>query len=234
MAFSFGDVDLSGMLACSSTARKVAPERRLTKTEVPGMDGCHVRDEGLSAMEISVGVIMLAKTADEVSETRRRLAAALQGGAKPLVLPDEPERFVWAQYMGGDDWDAAVSSPSAKLSFLCADPLSYGQERTASVGTSSTLIRPGGTYKALPLITANPSKGSYWTITNVTTGEFVRVDADFTGSQTVVIDMAAERCTLNGADCPVTLSSTFFALDGDCTVKCSSGAATMEWRERWL
>ena len=234
MAFSFGDVDLSGMLACSSTARKVAPAHRLSKTEVPGMDGCYVTDEGLSAMEISVGVIMLAKTADEVSETRRRLAAALHGGVKRLVLPDEPERFVWAQYTGDDNWDAAVSNPSAKLSFLCADPLSYGQEHTASVGTSSTVIRPGGTYKALPLVVATPAKGSYWTLENVTTGEFVRVDADFTGSQTVVLDMATERCTLNGADWPVTLSSTFFAMDSDCSVKCSSGTATMEWRERWL
>ena len=198
------------------------------------MDGCHVRDEGLSAMEISVGVIMLAKTADEVSEIRRRLAAALQGGTKPLVLPDEPERFVWARYAGGDDWDASVSNPSANLSFLCADPLSYGQERTASVGTSTTLVRPGGTYKALPLITAKPAKGSSWTLENVTTGEFVRADADFTGSQTVVLDMATERCTINGADCPVALASTFFALDGDCLLKCTSGTAEMEWRERWL
>lgn len=234
MAFTFGGVDLSGMLACSSTSRRVAPASRISKTEVPGMDGCHVQAEGLEAVELSVGVIMLAETPDEVSETRRRLAEALSGGARPLVLPDEPERFVMARYVGGDEWDAAYGSPTAKLSFLCADPLSYGQARTAEVGTSSVAVRPGGTYKALPTVTAKPASGTYWTLANETTGEFVRVEAAFTGAQTVELDMAAERCTLNGADWPVTLSSTFFALDGPCSLRCSSGGAEVAWRERWL
>ena len=83
-------------------------------------------------------------------------------------------------------------------------------------------------------MTCKPASGSYWTFANVTTGAFVRVEASFTGSQTVVLDMARERCTVNGADHAVTLSSDFFAMEGVQQLKTSSGTATVEWEERWL
>ena len=71
-------------------------------------------------------------------------------------------------------------------------------------------------------------------LTNVTTGDFVRVDAAFTGSQTVVLDMAKQRCKVNGTDHQVNISSDYFPLDGEQSLKVSSGTATLEWSERWL
>lgn len=234
MSFSFGNFDLGTLLWCSEIKRAALPSRRLEQTEVSGMDGCLVRDNGLEPLKITVGVIMRAETADDVAESRRILADALKGGAKRLILPDEPERCLMAYYQGGDSWGSAIGNPEASLTFLCADPVAYGQGRTASVGTAATAIRSGGTYKAWPVVTCKPAKGSSWTFTNITTGDYVCVEATFTGTQTVVLDMANERCTVNGADHAVTLGSDFFAIDGDCELKASSGTATLEWTERWL
>ncbi len=232
--FSFGDHDLDGPLACLSISRQVMPSRRLTRTTVPGMDGCHVADEGLSPLEIEVGVAFWATDEQELADARRELALALSGGEKRLLLPDEPGRYYLARFEGGGQLDRLFNSPSLTLTFLCADPVAYGASRTATVGTSAATVDAGGTWRARPVVTAKPAKGDYWTLTNVTTGEFVRVEAAFTGSQTVVLDMAKERCTVNGADWPVTLSSDFFAIEGTQQLKASSGTAEVTWEERWL
>ncbi len=232
--FSFGENDLSGLFLVESVSRCVSPSRRLVTTEVAGVDGAYVDDQGLSALTISVTCRVLADRPADVADCAREAAASLAGGPSRLVLPDEPGRYYMARYQGAGSLGGNANMPEVTLSFLCADPVAYGAARTATVGTTSTVVDAGGTWKARPVVTANPAKGEYWTLFNETTGAFVRVEAAFTGSQTVVLDMATERCRVNDSDHPVTLASDFFALDGRQALKCSSGTATLEWAERWL
>ena len=234
MTFSFGGQDLAPYLFPSSVNRSIAPARRLGRTEVPGMDGELVTLDGLEAVELTVRCHLTPRGLDDVSVVRRLLAKMLQGGERALRLPDEPGRYVMACYEGGAELSRLSRRPGVDLAFLCADPVAYGQGRSASLTAAAKLVDSGGTYKAWPTVTAKPPRGSYWTLTNATTGEFVRVDAAFTGSQTVVLDMARQRCTVNGADHAVSISSDYFALDGEQRLMVSSGTATMEWEERWL
>ena len=46
--------------------------------------------------------------------------------------------------------------------------------------------------------------------------------------------MKTERCTVNGSDWPVTVTSDFFALYDTQELKTSGGTATLEWEERWI
>ncbi len=234
MSFSFGEYDLSSRLICTKVSRQIMPARSLTKTSVPGMNGCHVAEQGLEPLEIEVGAALMAMDPNDVADARRELASALCGSEKRLMLPDEPELSYLARFEGGGGLDRLFNCPSSTLTFLCADPIAYGAARAASVGTGNTTVAAGGTYKALPTVTCKPASGSSWQVTNVTTGDFVRVDAAFTGSQVVVLDMAKERCTVNGADHAVALASDFFALEGTQTLKVSSGSATLTWEERWI
>lgn len=231
----FNGIDLSPWLHVSKVTRPVTAPRRLSATEVAGMDGAHVADEGMEAVELEVECFLLARSQADVSDARRLLSSALRtDAAARLVLDDEPGRYLMAWYKGGAELSRNAHSPSLTLTFLCVDPVAYGNARKATVGTAGAYIDAGGTYRARPTVTCKPSSGSYWQLTNATTGEFVRVEASFTGSQTVVLDMARERCTVNGADHAVTLASDFFALEGTQRLKVSSGAATVEWEERWL
>ncbi len=231
----FNGVDLSPWLHVSRVARPVTASRRLSATEVAGMDGAHVADEGMEAVELEVECFLLARSQADVSDTRRLLSSALRtDAAARLVLDDEPGRYLMAWYKGGAELSRNAHSPGLTLTFLCADPVAYGNVRKATVGTAGAYIDAGGTYKASPMVTCKPPAGSYWTLTNVSTGEFVRVEAAFNGSQAVVLNMASERCTVNGADWPVTLSSDFFAIEGEQRLMTSGGTATIEWEERWL
>lgn len=219
----------------SEATRTVAPSRRVERTEVPGMDGELVRFDGLEAVEVMVKGYLTPYGVDQVAKVKRILAKMLTiDEAQALRLPDEPWSYTLAVYTGGAELSRHAHRPKVELSFLCADPVAYGQERTDTLTTTAKTVDSGGTYKVWPVVTAKPASGSYWMLTNVTTGDFVRVDAAFTGSQTVVLDMAKQRCKVNGTDHQVNISSDYFPLDGEQSLKVSSGTATLEWSERWL
>lgn len=230
----FGGIDLTPYLLVTKVTRPIVPKVRLDETEVPGMDGSHIRATGLEPVEIAVDCNIVGGSLDEVAEARAVLASALSGGEKALVLDDAPERYMLARYRGGAEQGRNAHMPNLTLAFYCADPAAYGQRRSEQVTASQRAVAAGGNCRAYPTVTCKPPAGSSWTITNVSTGRFVRVEASFTGAQTVVLDMRAERCTVNGADWPVTVASDFFSLDGVQQIKTSGGTATLEWEERWL
>lgn len=230
----FGGVDLTPYLLVSQVTRPVMPKVRLDETEVLGMDGSHVRASGLESYEISVSCHIVGDTLDEVAEARTVLTSALSCGEKELVLDDAPERYVMARYKGGAEQERNANMPGLELTFYCSDPAAYGQARKEQATTTARPIAAGGNYRTYPKVTCKPPSGSSWTLTNVTTGAFVRVEAAFTGAQTVVLDMQTERCTVNGSDWPVTVTSDFFALYDTQELKTSGGTATLEWKERWL
>lgn len=232
--FSFNGVDLDQYVSVSSVSRRVSPARRLTQTSVPGRNGDLVRADGFESDEITVTAYLRSQSVEGTAKTARALAAALESAEpRPLTLPDEPWDYVLAIYEGGAELSRNAHRPSVDLAFLVPDPVAYGQRRTKEV-EGSGVIAPGGTYRTWPVVTATPPAGSYWQVTNVGTGEYVRVEAEFTGAQEVVVDMGLQRCTVNGYDHAVDVRSDFFALDGTCEVLLSGGSATFEWDERWL
>lgn len=233
-SFSFGGHDFADMLLVSGISRSIAPGRRIETVEAPGMDGAHVRVAGLEPLEISLTCRIARMDAEGMAFARRRLAELLCGDEpRDLVLPDEPDKRMKAVYQGGGELSRLFAWPEAELSFLCPDPVAYGRRRSASVDGSADIV-VGGTHPARPVVTARPPKAAYWQITNVGTGEFVRVDAPFTGSQTLVVDMALQRCTVNGIDARPAVESDFFSISGRASLAVSGGAASIEWDERWL
>lgn len=230
----FDGNDLSTLILVTDVTRQVMPKRRITQTQIPGMDGALVSSVGLDPVEITVKGCILRRVMEDVSQARRDLAKALSSKVPaPLFLPDEAGTYLMALYEGGAQPSALMQNPEVELTFLAADPVAYGQPREQQV-SGTAYVETGGTYPASPVVTVRPSSGSYWQITNVDTGEYVRVDASFNGSQTVVLDFAKGRCTINGADHRVDIASDFFKLDGATRVKVSAGTATLEWDERWL
>lgn len=234
--FSFGGQDLSPYLFAYEVTRSILPSRNLAQTTVLGRNGALVKDEGLATLEIVVKAVIKARREHDIAEARRRVSSLLYStGEQKLVLYDEKSRYYNAFYQGGAELDREYRNPKLELTFLCADPIAFGQGRKQTITAAQTVVNTGGTFKSYPTITAKPASGlKQWTITNVTTGEFVTVSASFTGSQTLILDMEKQRATINGSDVAVDINSDFFALDGVQKLKTSNGSATVEWIERWL
>lgn len=230
--FFFGDADLGHFLHVSNVGRSISPARRVNQQDT--VRGSLYRPYGLDALEISVTVNVKATALADVATARRALAGMLIADTEQeLVLPDEPGLYYMAYWQGGAELDRLMRWPEATLTFVAPDPLAYGDEHAFELTNSAKTIARGGTAPAKPTITAVPAAGSYWTVTNVTTGEYVRVDADFTGSQTVVLDFENERCLVNGTDHAVDIRSDFFELGEADQVRKLNGTATMTWTERW-
>lgn len=231
---AFDGNDLSPYILVTDVTRQVVPKRRITQTQIPGMDGALVSSVELDPIEVTVKACITRRLMPDVSEARRTLASALSSKVPaPLFLPDEEGTYLMALYEGGAEPSSLMSLPDIELVFLASDPVAYGEHRKQKVSGTS-VVDAGGTYPARPVVTVKPPSGSYWQITNVDTGEYVRVDASFNGSQTVVMDFSSRRCTVNGTDHRVDISSDFFELNGVQSVKVSGGTATLEWDERWL
>lgn len=232
--FIFGDSELGLYLYVSEIDRVVMPSRRFNRTSREGHDGEHVKALGLEALEIKVNVHLMKNEVLELAEMRRKLASLLfTDTAQKLILPDEPDRFYYAYYEGGADLDRLFRWPSCELTFLVPDPIAYGRERSTTVSTTAATIKTGGTYKSYPTVKVTTTAKEF-TLTNVTTGDFVTVSTTSTASKAIIIDMEQQRVTVNGTDHPVTLDSDFFALEGTQQLKTSTGTATITWNERWL
>lgn len=232
----FNGTDLGSWLEVLSINRPMLASRRLNATDVSGMNGAYVSDDALESEAITVECAIKAESPDEVAEVRRTLAPLLlTSGAAKLVLDDEPTLYYYAWCKGGIDTERSHSWPSITVEFLLADPIAYGEERSASVGTGGGKVWNRGTSKAFPTITCTPPKGTSWKLSNTDTGDYIEVQATFDGSIKVALDMAAESCKVNGAYHPVTLGSDFFPLEpGMQSLKTSGGTAALTWAERWL
>lgn len=229
----FDGKDLSTLLWVTGVKRTILPERNITTTEVPGVDGSMVSGVSLAPITVTVTAYIRKDSVRDVTDARRLISEALATDTpRPLFLPDEPNRYLMAMYQGGAELSRNAHKPGVELPFYCADPVSYGEERELDVtGTRPVNVR--GTYPCKPVITVKPPQGDTWRITKLSTNEFIEVKGPFTGEQTVVLDTANERCTVNGNDAPVEVESDYFTLLGTENVKVSGGTAHLEWVERW-
>lgn len=229
----FDGKDLSTLLWVTGVNRTILPERNITTTEVPGVDGSMVSGVSLAPITVTVTAYIRKDSVRDVTDARRLIAEALATDTpRPLFLPDEPNRYLMAMYQGGAELSRNAHKPGVELPFYCADPVSYGEKRELDV-TSTRPVNVRGTYPCKPVITVKPPQGETWRITKLSTNEFIEVKGPFTGEQTVVLDTANERCTVNGNDAPVEVESDYFTLLGTENVMVSGGTAHLEWVERW-
>ena len=232
----FNGYDFSRVLRVNPT-RPIMPGMDVETDDVPGMDGVAFREARLQELSIPVEARLRPCLTRDVAELRHELAAALcVREPAPLILPDDPSRYHLALLSGTTELDRLWVTGKTTLTFVAPDPVAYGAKHVQDVSGTST-VRAGGTYPARFKLTAHPT-GDYFQVRDVTSGEFVRVEMTFDsdGGSTLVVDMAARHCEVNGAsaDKYVTLASDYFALEPSGTELSVSSASTLEWTDRWL
>lgn len=232
----FNGRDLSDLVMVRPERPVMAPVEVGTQ-EVVGAPGCHCGPPRLSSYLLTVPMWLRVEGRREVAEARHRLAAALWSeGPAPLVLPDDPDRYLLAVVEGQTDLgEVGDGVPGFSVTFRVTDPVAYGAERTARISTAARAVDAGGTYAALPTVEAVPPAGTAsWALSDRTTGASFAVAAPFDGAGTLVVDMATERATFRGSAVEVAPASEAIAIEGVHELAVSAGVATMRWRERWL
>lgn len=231
----FNGTDLSKLVYCK-VRRPIMPPVDATFESVPGRHGEIFKGACRGGYDLPVEIWLRTEDRREVADVRHKLAAALwTDEPAPLYLPDDPTRYLLAIVSGSTDLDEITDDcPTTTITFHVGDPDFYGQKRRMEVEAGNVGINAGGNRPTFLKVTAKPSAGSSWRMTNSDTGEFVEVDAELTASSTIRIDMESERATVNNQTAPVTIDSDFFEIEGRCHLNIASGTAVLEWVERWL
>ena len=242
----FNGNNLSDYCICRME-RAILPSVVNVVQDIPGRHGALFRSSRLGTYIQPVHIWLRTQDRREVSEVKHRLAAMLYADEpKPLYLPDEKGLYYLA-ILDGDSGLGEITSdiPETTLNFLICDPIAYGIRRSARVRSydGDTPINAGGSWPSYPLIKvlASGVTANGITITNRTTGEFIRITNETAGGipddSYIYIDTDAERVWLPEYDnetIGVTAESDFFTLDANTVINCYNCWADFEWRERWL
>ena len=232
----FNGHDFSEYLRVNPTRRMNPPMTDKTKT-VPGRDGAVFMRSQLEPLTIPVHVRLNVRSHGhrQIAKLRRKLTAWLvTSQPEKLVLPDEPDLYYMAKLTNSAELSNLWSTGAADLEFTAYDPIAYGAERTAPVGTSSVLDI-GGTYETWPTFDLTASSASKIKVLNYGTGAFVATSANVASGAHVAIDMQNQTIRVNTNLAAIDLSSDFFALEpGRNTVRITGATGTASWIERWV
>lgn len=206
-----------------------------TFEDVPGRHGELFKTVKREGYDLEVDIWIRAEHRREVAEIRHKLAAMLwTDEPAPLFLPDDPTRYLMAIVSGSTDLGEITDDcPTTTVTFHIGDPDYHGQSRRIETSGSASFA-VGGTLPASIKVTAKPSAGNAWRITNTDTGEFVEVVQPLTADSTIRLDFSTEHATVNGSVASLNIMSDFFQIKDRAHLQISSGTAVVEWEERWL
>lgn len=230
----FNGHDLSSLVFCK-IHRPIMASVKPTFEDVSGRHGELFKSVKREGYDLTVDMWLRTEHRRDISEARHKLAAMLwTDEPAPLYLPDDPTRYLTAIVSGITDLGEITDDcPGASVTFHIGDPDYRGQRRRIEM-TGSAAVSVGGTLPALIKVTAKPSAGGAWRITNTDTGEFVEIIQPLTADSTIRLDFSTEHATVNGSVAQLNIMSDFFEIKDRAHIKISSGSATLEWEERWL
>lgn len=231
----FNGHDLSTLVSCKVNRPIMAPVNA-TFESVSGRHGELFKSAYFGGYDLPVDIWLRSDDRRDAAAVRHALAEMLcTDEPAPLVLPDDPTRYLLAIVSGSTDLGEITDDcPYTTVTFHVGDPFYYGNKRRVEVSAGTFTVNAGGDRPAHLQITAKPASSAAWYIRNVDTGEQVKLASSVTSTSTVRVDMALERATVNSQVAAVTLDSDFFTIQGRTKLQLSGGSAVLEWRERWL
>lgn len=232
----FNGTDLSPLLKVEEVRRPfLPPSEYLTYQSTKGYDRFYKRQLKSYAVEADVRLIRKSRIdLKEVSESVRSILYT----EKPvrIQLRDEPNKYN-VGICSADSIEYFLRTGFSTLEFYCFEPFLYADnEKTVSISAGLKTIENQGLHDTEPIITVTGATGNNIRIDNETTGEYVLLNHNFTGTDTITFNHEKELVKINGAERLKLLNfqSDFFALKkGTNQLKCSNGTAVIKYRERW-
>lgn len=233
----FGDEELTRMAVVSDLRRPLLP-RTVATEAVRGMNGSRYAGAPLDEASLSLTLTVMGKDPVERAHEARRLARilnvqeptrleiSLDDGLYYMAVPSSSQAAT--RYLNADSYEVEFALP---------DPVRYGERRTATVPSGGSVqVVVGGTYPALPLITAPAAKNGSGGVWRILLDESDYVQATAATARSVVVDCENRVLTVAGAVAMMAPLADWLVLTpGKHTLRMvGTGAATVTWVERWL
>lgn len=202
-------------------------------TKIPGKAGSVFRGKNVGERVIRMDMSIKGCGRDtlSISKAWRRVAHYLvKDEPKPLKLDDG--RTIYALPMSASQLQRLGRRGVSTVDFTAFDPYFYGKTYTINLVSGQNLFYVQSDHDVLPTIELTGASGAV-TITNYLTGEQVRIPSVQNSAATVVIDMAALKCTINGNHLDVDMNFTdFFGLSpGKNDIRLSAGKGILRYTE---
>lgn len=237
---TFNGTDLTALAIVSGWSTAALP-KELEQATIPGMDGSRLVSTTIAAREITVTLTVRGATPAARAASIRSLLGILDvDEPKPLARSIDNGLYYLAIPTATGDITHNRTSDSFEVVFHCPDPAMYGEEKTATIGTSSTTVTIGGNYPTKPLVTITSAKGNtsnVLTLTHTTKSEYMRATVSSSGSSTVSFDCDKHVLKVNNTTQMLSTLSDWLELEPGRNVlrlSAGSGTVTMKWIERWL
>lgn len=230
----YDGVNLADHFIVSSVNMPLLPTIDASTIKIDGKPGEWFSKRMIGTRDVSVKLSILNDTRDrrDIMETWFMLSDVI---AKDKIgkLEIGNGRYVNAMLVGDTETETNGRFSTVNVAFRCFDPYIYGEEHSATLKTGNNAITVMGKYPTYPTIEITGA--STTTLTNSATGEKVRVEG-LSSSQTLVINMAEYRCTVNGLykSADLTVSDFWPIAPGGVTLNLSSGTGTLRYRELYL
>jgi predicted phage tail component-like protein len=217
------------------------PASRASTIEVPGRDGQVLTGITLEPRTITLECRCFCASWHDFDELRYQLAG-LFAKKKDLQITtrNHPGEYYLAHLESITEGDREVSGIGyLELTFIADDPIRYGQIKTATVpSASSVTFTVGGTMPALVRVSATSayrdSTSQVWGV-KFDNSKFLHVPTGATLPRNVQINCATRSVTVAGQTKMVTLDSNWPVLEpGEHTAANDqgTGSSTITWQER--
>lgn len=239
--FIYGGIDYTEILEVASVEMPALPKTSPDLRYATGRDGALLASNPFEPLEIKVKARLVTDTIDprDIQRKWAETAATMRHSEpQPLSLSDG----IWRMAVLTDETKLEFKSYSAfaTLTFLCPDPIAYGDEYEIIVPSGgSVTFNVGGTYPARPTVSASAVRDAaslVWGI-RLDGEDFLHIATGSASARGVEVDCGARTCIVNSEPSLPTLDSDWLAFEpGTHTIVNDegSGAATVTYRERWL
>jgi len=239
--FVFDGVDYSSLIDVASIDMPALPTAAADLRTATGRDGALLAGNPLEPLEIKVKARLAIDSIDprEIQRAWALVAAGMRTeGPRQLNLTNDVYRM--AVLTDAVPLEYNSYSAIAELTFVCPDPVAYGDERTVTVPSGgSVTFEVGGTYPAKPTIAADAVRdgtSEVWGV-RLDDGDYIHVATGSSSAREVEVDSDRRTCTIEGDPSMITTDSDWLVLDpGMHTLAMDkgTGAATVTFVERWL
>lgn len=232
----YDGVNLSDYFVVRTFDMPILPTIDANMIEIDGKPGAWFMSRKIGTRDIIVGLGILNDSKDRKDIVRRwtDLSNMLQK-EKVAKLEIGEGRYVNALLIGESLPETRGKWSIVELTFRCFDPYIYGEEHTENLTSGNNTFIVKGQVSTYPIIELYGATSTSTTITNMRTGDKIRISG-ITSSSQLVIDMENHNCMIGSTYKPAdpTISDFWPIQPGSITINVASAHGTLKYKERYL